>query len=112
MRGPTEFADYVYLDLSSKNDQVFRPGRYRVISAFRDREGFRHQPGEEWLLMFAGFNKFDDEMVLFVSLDEKHQWMIPLWYGQHGEKEVIEHFSRFAEWIGPLPSAFPPPKNP
>jgi hypothetical protein len=111
MEGPFEFADFIYMGLG-RNDQVFRPGRYRVISAFCDNEGFQHRPGDEWLLMFAGFNKFDEEKVLFVSLDEKHQWMIPLSWMPNGQQDVIEHFSRYAEWIGPLPAGFPPPKTP
>jgi hypothetical protein len=111
MKGPTEFAPYIYMGLG-KDDPVFRPGRYRVTRNFCDRGLKMHSAGDEWLLMLAGFNKFDNEMVLYVSLDEKHQWEIPLWREPFGQQEVIENFSRFAEWIGPLPTGFPPPKNP
>jgi hypothetical protein len=112
MTGPTDFADYIYLHLGDKGDElIFRPGRYRVISAFVDRDGYEHQPGEQWLLVFVGFSRFEDEKVLYVSLDEKHQWIIPLWWDAEGQQEIIENFSRFAEWIGPLPSGFPPPKR-
>jgi len=106
MKGPIEFADYIYLGLG-KNDQVFPPGRYRVICDFRDRDGFQHRAGDEWLLMLAGFNKFEDEKMLYVSLDGNRQWMIPLWWTPNGQQEVIDNFSRFAEWIGPLPRGFP-----
>ena len=33
MKGPTEFAYYIYMGLG-KDDPVFRPGRYRVIRNF------------------------------------------------------------------------------
>ena len=46
-----------------------------------------------------------------MSLDQRHQWEIPLWWEPFGQQEVIEHFSRFAEWIGALPTGFPPPKD-
>jgi hypothetical protein len=109
MDGPSPIAEWIFTAVRTESDRTeFPRGIYRVVQAFVDCDGDRHPVGESWLLMLTGFNKFDNEFVLYVSFDLAGQWSIPLWWSPAGQEDVIEGFSRFAKWIGPPPSPFPP----
>ena len=95
MRGP--FSTVQGYKLPDDQVERFLPGRYRVVVAFRDRDGGERPVGEEWTLKEVLFVPYDDELLLIVALDDLRDfYVIPLANSDHVQKDVIVNFSKYA----------------
>jgi len=73
---------------------LVRGKQYRVIESFVDADGDLHQPGENWKLLAAGFNKFDDEVIFDISRREVVM-RIPLRWKADAQANVIENLADY-----------------
>lgn len=72
------------------------PGkRHRVIAEFRDHDGDRHPAGEEWTFLGHSFLPHEDGMSLFVSLDDRGEWLIPLQWRAESQAAILDAPERY-----------------
>jgi len=71
--------------------QALKPGlKYRVCRAFTDADGDAHSVGEEWQLRNCSFDKFDDEVTVFVTKTDGTRWSFRLTWSSCTQGDTIE----------------------
>ena len=74
--------------------------RYRVIQRFTDVQGTIHEPGEEWIFIGSRTLRYDDGVLLFVSLDVEHEWHIRLERGPGPNQAAV--MNSMQEYVTPV----------
>ncbi|RFA27035.1 hypothetical protein CAI21_15925 [Alkalilimnicola ehrlichii] len=64
--------------------------QYKVIKAFTDYDGDVHPVGESWVYLGFSFLPYDSGLSLFVSLDGRQEWMLPMQLIPE-EQEAVVH---------------------
>jgi len=69
--------------------------RYMVSSEFTDFDGDLHPVGETWRFKSYGFNRFEDGLSLFVSLDDQREWHIRLSWTPEHQGAIIDNLKNY-----------------
>jgi hypothetical protein len=69
--------------------------RYRVVIEFRDHDGHTHPVGEVWTFLGYSFLPYDDGLSFFVSLDNEHEWHIPLQWRTEEQGEILDNLQQY-----------------
>src|SRR5262245_32898511 len=99
MQGPlTEdpmIAKYASTDWEMRH--LKRGQEYRVIKTFIDADNYQHTNGEKWSFQYSMFNKFDDELTLFVRKTDESLWSIALIWKEDYQQAVIENLTKYIQ---------------
>jgi hypothetical protein len=85
--------------------RLIRGKRYRVIKAFLDADGDRHEVGEAWTFVTSMFSRFDDELTICVRQESDDEWRIRMFWKPEAQQEVIEDFLNYVALISSETSA-------
>jgi hypothetical protein len=79
---------------------LVRGQAYRVTRHFVDAEGDAHPVGEEWVFLGGTFNKFEDEVGIWVRLASGEEWNLPSIWTPDKQQGVIEHLREYVAEVG------------
>lgn len=79
----------------AKHQQLLAGARYRVVREFRDYDGHIHAAGGSWKFMGLSFFPTKAGQALFVSLDGKQEWHMPLQWRPEAQGEIIDELEKY-----------------
>ncbi len=101
MKGPYSAGTHDYGVPPTQRDWEFgrleRGHRYRVVKAFVDADGDRHDVGEEWVFVTQMFSKLDDELTICVRSESNEEWRIPMSWKPDAQQDTIEGFRHYVK---------------
>ena len=68
-----------------------------VVEAFTDADGDLHPIGEAWTFEGLWFNKFNNEVTVFVTPSGGPSQTIPLLWMPDRQQDVIQHFDTYLQ---------------
>ncbi|WP_161966130.1 DUF3601 domain-containing protein [Steroidobacter cummioxidans] len=98
MYGPESigyWSDLKAPNCGSKHQHLMAGKRYRVAREFRDYDRDTHPIGESWVFMGYSFLPYDDGLSLFVSLDGKQEWHIPMQWRPEEQGPVLGNLAEY-----------------
>ena len=100
MKGPFPAGTHPVDPRQTSWEQCLRRGtKYRVVKAFTDADGGKHEPGETWTFLASDFLPYDDELTIAVVLPDGSEWRIRMIWMPEWQGAIIESF---AEYVAPI----------
>ena len=75
--------------------QLTRGKRYRVAKPFVDAEGTLHDERETWYFLGSGFNRHDDELILFLASDSRLEWKLALGSRTESQSDIHDALGKY-----------------
>ncbi len=81
-------------------ERSLRRGRcYRVIRDFADGDGALHSSGEQWHFVGTAFNRYDDELLIYVAFPDGTEWRVPLTLSDDSQRRVFDNVADYIELV-------------
>ena len=101
MQGPFPAGTHPVDSRRTSWEQCLRRGtKYRVVKAFTDADGDKHEPGETWRFLASDFSIHDEEMMIAVALADGSEWRIRMAWMPERQGEIMESFAEYVAVAG------------